>query len=365
MCKRIHASSNNRGGIVMSNGTMKAYRLFELGKQPELVVVEIPEPKTGEVLIKMAAAGLCRSDLESIDHGVPMLPWSGPYTLGHENAGYIEKLGEGVTEFKVGDPVIAHCQSSCGHCEYCLTGKDNFCENLGSRGCWGKQDGGWAQYMIAPARELVALGELDPTDYVPIADAGVTPYNAVRNALPKIPGNGVIAVCGVGGLGFFAVQFLSALTAARIIVLDVNEDRMEEMKQYGADDCVKSDANAAENILKLTDGKGVNAFFDFVGINPTLKTAVQVTKKNGVVSLIGLGGGSVPFGWADVKPGVELVISNGGTLQDLREIIALARRGKITMQIQKYPFSQAFEALDDLRQGKVQGRAVLTFDEFK
>ncbi|MFB4211600.1 NAD(P)-dependent alcohol dehydrogenase [Shouchella sp. JSM 1781072] len=343
----------------MKQAKMKAYRITELGKAPHLQTIDIPQPKYGEVLIRMAGAGICHTDLEVIDHGSPVLPWEGPFTLGHENAGYIEKRGEGVTDFEIGESVIVSTIHSCGYCEYCLSGNDNYCENVSSRGL--REDGGMAEYMIADQRELVSLGELKPSDYVAIADAGLTPYASVKYAREKIPGDGYAVVIGTGGLGFFAIQFLKSLTSATVIALDINEDRLEEMKTYGADVVFKSDEHAKDKIKELTDGKGVHAVFDFVGIDATLKLAAEITKGLGIISLVGLGGGSLPFQWGSVKPGVELRISQGGTLSHLREIINLAKRGQVKMQTQKYDFENLSEALDDLRNGNVKGRAVLTF----
>lgn len=341
---------------------MKAYRINKLGEFPRLEDVEIPKPKNGEILIRMAGAGLCRTDLEVIDHGFNTLKWEGPFTLGHENAGYVEELGEGVTGFEIGEAVIVSTIHSCGHCEMCKSGNDNYCENVSARGL--KEDGGMAEYMIADQRELVSLGDLEPSEYVALADAGLTPYRAVKYAQPKIPGDGVSVVIGTGGLGFFAIQFLAQMTSSRIIAVNRTYSRMVHMTEYGADDLVLLDDNTIDNIMELTDGKGVNAVFDFVGSDQTLEISAKIAKSFGVVSIMGLGGGSLPVNWTTLKPGVEVRISQGGTLTDLKEIIGLAKMGKIQLQLNKYPFSKLDQALNDLRDGKISGRAVLTFEEF-
>ena len=341
---------------------MKAWRINELGKPPVMEEVPIPEPTFGEILIKMKGAGMCRTDLEVIDEGFITVPFEGPFTFGHENAGEVVKLGPGVDTVEVGQNVIVDTLHACGKCQYCLSGRDNFCEVASARGL--KEDGGMAEYMIADAREVAPLGDLDPTEYVALADAGLSPYGAVQTAKPFIPNNGTAVVIGVGGLGFYCCQYLALTTSARVIVVNRSADKMAKMTDFGADELVVLDDNAYDKIMELTDGKGVDAVFDFVGRDNTLELAAQITKGLGLISILGLGGGTLPVSWTTVKPGVMVRLTQGGTITDLYEIMDLAKAGKITVQAQKYPFSKVLEALDDLRNGRVEGRAVITFEEF-
>ncbi len=342
--------------------TMKAWRINELGKLPELEDVPIPEPGYGEILIKMTAAGMCRTDLEVIDEGFITVPFEGPFTLGHENAGTVAKLGPGVDTVEVGDSVIVDTLHACGKCNYCLSGRDNFCEIASARGL--KEDGGMAEYMIADAREVAQLGDLDPTQYVALADAGLSPYGAVQTAKQYIPNNGTAVVIGVGGLGFYCTQYLDITTSARVIVVNRSYDRMAHMTDYGADELVVLDDDAYDKIMELTDGKGVDAVFDFVGRDNTLELAAKITKGLGIISILGLGGGTLPVSWTTIKPGVIVRLTQGGTITDLKEIMDLAKAGKIKVKATQYPFSKLIEALDDLRNSRVDGRAVLTFEEF-
>ncbi len=341
----------------MPQKTMKAYRIQELGKPPVLQEVDVPVPGSGEVLIKMGGAGLCRSDLEVIDHGVELLPWRGPFTMGHENAGWIEALGSGVSGFKVGESVICSCIRSCGHCEACVTGNDNYCEFVSSRGL--AEDGGLAEYMIVEPRELVSLGDMDPRKYAPLADAGLTPYGAVDHARCKIPGNGIAVVIGVGGLGYYAVQFLRELTGARIIAVDVSPERLEVSKKLGVSDVVISGENAADTIMALSDGKGVHAVFDFVGNDATLDLCAKITRGQGIITVNGLGGGTFKATWGYLKPGIDFRFSQGGNLMQLRSMMDLVKRGRISVEVQEFEFSQLYEALDALREGSLKGRAVV------
>ena len=216
--------------------TMKAWRINELGKPPVLEDVPIPEPGFGEILIKMKGAGMCRTDLEVIDEGFITVPFEGPFTFGHENAGTVAKLGPGVDTVEVGQNVIVDTLHACGKCQYCLSGRDNFCEIASARGL--KEDGGMAEYMIADAREVAPLGDLDPTEYVALADAGLSPYGAVQTAKPFIPNNGTAVVIGVGGLGFYCCQYLALTTSARVIVVNRSADKMAKMTNFGADELV-------------------------------------------------------------------------------------------------------------------------------
>ncbi len=341
----------------MEKQKMKAYRILELGKPPVLQEVDVPVPGPGEVLIKMGGAGLCRSDLEVIDHGVEMLPWRGPFTLGHENAGWVETLGPGVSGFEVGEAVICHCMRTCGQCEACITGHDNYCETVSSRGL--AEDGGLAEYMIVEPRELVSLGSMDPRKYAPLADAGLTPYGAVDHARCKIPGNGIAVVIGVGGLGYYAVQFLRELTGARIIAVDVSPERLEVSKKLGASDVVISDESAADTITALSDGKGVHAVFDFVGNDATLDLCAKITRCQGIITVNGLSGGTFKASWGYLKSGVDFRFSQGGSLMHLRAMMDLVKRGKISIEVQAFKFDQLYKALDALREGTLKGRAVI------
>jgi propanol-preferring alcohol dehydrogenase len=337
--------------------TMKAYRIVALGKPPVLEDVSIPEPAYGEVLIRMGGAGLCRTDLEVIDHGVEILPWRGPFTMGHENAGWVAALGPGVAGIDVGDAILCSCIRSCGYCEACITGNDNYCERVSSRGL--AENGGMAEFMIAGRREIVPMGGLDPCVYAPLSDAALTPYGAVDHARSRIPGNGLAVVIGVGGLGYYAVQFLRELTSARIIAVDISPERLAVANDLGASDVLVADDKTADRIMQLSDGKGVHAAFDFVGNDASMALCAAVTRNPGVITVNGLGGGRLDFSWGNVKPGVDVRFSQGGSLIQLRSILDLVARGRISVEIERFGFDQLPKALDALRTGNLKGRAVI------
>ena len=226
-----------------------------------------------------------------------------------------------------------------------------------------KPDGGMAEYMKVKARYLEPLSGLDPVTAAPLADAGMTPMHAINGARYRLtPGSTVVAI-GLGGLGHMGLQILAATTAARIVVLDTDEQKLEYAKEHGADVVLKSDADAAEKILELTGGYGADAVFDFVGVQPTVELATKVIAPDGALRFVGLGEGSFTYAadsLTEVLPwGVDVRRSFGGTRTDLLEVAELARLGKIGIETKQYSLDDGLQAFDDLEAGKVQGRAIL------
>src|SRR5690554_134408 len=233
---------------------MTAYRLLEWGRPAEFVSVDVPTPGPGQVLLKMAAAGLCGSDLHLLDAPPGFFPFDPPFTLGHENAGWVVALGPGATRFAEGDAALASSTSSCGYCEPCLGGWDNYCldsVNMSSRMMTMRVrgigfDGGLAEYVVAPERELVALRNLDPAIAAPLADAGATSYHAVQTALPVLRPGSTAVVIGAGGLGSYAVQYLRLLSPAKVIAVDLSRQRLDYARELGAHGTVLAGDGAEE-----------------------------------------------------------------------------------------------------------------------
>lgn len=340
---------------------MKAWRIEELGKMPVLKEVGIPSPKSGEVLVKMAGAGLCHTDLLIVDDGVEVGPFRGEFTLGHENAGYVAELGEGVTNLTVGDPVVISCTHSCGVCEYCLTGNDNYCTLVKNSSRGINEDGGLAEYVIVPAREVVPLGNVDPTVGCALSDAGLTSFAAVDCCKNYIPANGYTLVIGVGGLGSYAVQYLKLMTGGKVIVANRSDAKLKFAKELGADYAIKSDKNTAEEIMKLTNGRGVDACIDFVGNNASFTLAAKVTKSVGTIVINGITNDALPVAFGRINGGVRVMVSEGGTINHLRQAVALAQTGELRMDVTHYNFEDLPKALSDLRDGKIVGRVVIKF----
>ena len=349
---------------------MKAFRLVAWGQPPEFVDVARPDPGPGEVLVKMRGAGLCRSDLDVMDQTLGSQPFaaviSAGFTLGHENAGLVAGWGAGVTDMAEGEAVVVHHVRSCGHCGFCLDGIEQACQTF-ARGAVTLTrgiglDGGLAEYMVVPRHELVKLGALSPEDSAPLTDAGVTAYRAVRSALHCLKPGSTALVIGLGGLGFYGVQFLRLLTSARIIGTDRVPERLRLAQMAGADAVFLSDSESRDRVMDLTAGRGADVVLDFVGNDATLALAAAVSRPMGRIVLVGLGGGTLPVGWGHIATGAEFAISLGSSRSDLAEVCALAAGGKLQHEVERFAFDDVTLAYDRMRAGTLSGRAVITFD---
>lgn len=328
--------------------------------------VEVPEPGPGQVLVRVGGAGACHSDLHLMEWPEGRVPFQVPFTLGHENAGRVEKLGPGATGFAPGDPVAVYGPWGCGACGACIRGMENVCENWRRRPFRGGglgADGGMAEYLLVPAtRYLVPLGGLDPVQAAPLTDAGLTPYHAVRASAPALRPGGLAVVIGAGGLGQMAVQILAATTGVRIAAVDVSEERVRVAKAMGAEHTVVTGPDARAQVRELNGGRGADVVFDFVGADSTLQLAAGLARPLGRLVLVGAGEGTIPFGFSAVPQECELVVSSWGTLPELAEVIALAERGILHAQVTTFPLERAADAYDALRRGALTGRAVVVPD---
>src|SRR5881398_1180905 len=236
---------------------MKAVRLHQYEEHP--VVEEVAEPKvTGpfDVIVRIGGAGLCRTDLDIIEGqwaeitGVTL-----PYTLGHENAGWVHEIGSAVSNVAVGDTVILHPTPTCGLCQACRAGDDMHCENSTFPGL--NVDGGMAEYLLTSARACIKLDpQTQPKDVAALADAGITAYHAVRKSLPLLYPGTTAVVVGAGGLGHIGIQCLAALTATRIIVVDSHPDALKLASELGAAHTVVGDGTHVDAVKDLTGGQG-------------------------------------------------------------------------------------------------------------
>lgn len=342
---------------------MTAYRLLEWGSKPTFVEIEQPNPGPNEVLVRIGAVGLCHSDILIQDSPAGVWPFDPPFTMGHENAGWIEEVGSEVDSVSVGTPVLVSCVRSCGSCARCFRGEDNYC-------WWSTQyttrgvglDGGLASHMVAPAREVVPLTNLAPRDAAVLSDAGATSYHAVRKALSRLTPGSTAVVIGAGGLGGFAIQYLRLLSSARVIAVDLSASRLEFATQLGADETVLSDESAAEEIQRITAGQGADAIFDFVGVDSTLALAVAVSAPLGRITVCGANPGRVAVGWGAIPGGCEFVVSLGNTLADLRAVVALAEQGKLRIETESFAFAEIEQAYQKLREGALRNRALIVMD---
>ncbi|HEX3779209.1 MAG TPA: NAD(P)-dependent alcohol dehydrogenase [Pseudonocardiaceae bacterium] len=338
---------------------MKAVRLHKYHQQP--VVEEVPDPVIKsplEVIVKVGGAGVCRTDLHIIDG-----QWEAamdpdlPYTIGHENAGWVQEIGSAVTNVQVGDTVILHPTPTCGLCRACRAGQDMHCENSSFPGL--DSDGGMAEYLLTSARACVKLdASTRPQDVAALADAGITAYHAVRKAIPLLYPGTTCVVIGAGGLGHIGIQCLAALTASRIIVVDRNPAALELAGKLGAAHTVVTDGTQVEAVQELTNG-GAEVVLDFVAEEGAEQDGFAMTRPAGSYFVIGYGG-TVHIPTLDIISTERNIIGNiVGTYNELAELMDLAQSGRVTLHTKTYPLADALTAIADLDAGKVRGRAIL------
>ena len=340
---------------------MRAVRVHEYGKDPS--VDDIAEPTLQgplDVLVKIGGAGVCRTDLHIVNGDWAEIQNPAlPYVIGHENAGWVHAVGEGVTNVAVGDTVILHPQPSCGLCRACRAGNDMHCTNAFFPGL-SSNDGGMAEYLRTTARACVKLDpDTDPADVAALADAGITAYHAVRKAVPRLWPGTTAVVQGAGGLGHIGIQALKALCATRVVVVDRNPDALTLAKEIGADETVVADGTHVDAVQELTGGQGADVVFDFVAEQGAENDAWAMTAAGGSDYVIGYGG-ELRAPTLDFVAGEKNVIGNiVGTYADLAELMVLAQAGKVTLHTKQYPLDAALDALHDLDAGQVRGRAIL------
>jgi alcohol dehydrogenase, propanol-preferring len=347
---------------------MQALQLTEWQHEPELREVDPRQPDPGEVLVKVVAAGACHSDLH-LSHDFPpgLVPYDLPFTLGHENAGVVEALGAGVGGLEVGEPVAVYGPWGCGRCPACVHGAENYCDRqaeIGASGGGLGRDGGMASHMIVPAaRYLVPLGDLDPVEAAPLTDAGLTPYHAIRRALPVLPaGSSAVVIGAGGGLGHLAVQILRAVSPAQVIAVDGRPAGLELAARLGAHATVAAGDDAADQIRDLTGGRNADAVFDLVGADATMALGAAVVRPRGHLTVVGIGGGSLSMGFFTIPYEVTLSTTYWGTLPELHELIALAARGDVAPVVQRYSLDHALDAYRAMQDGKLEGRAVIVHE---
>lgn len=331
---------------------------------PSLREVDRPAPGPGEVLLKIAGSGACHSDValyQEFTEGQPG-SFAPPYVLGHEVSGWIEELGPGVSGFRQGDAYLVYGPNGCGHCKACSRGQDTYCENAADvpyAATGIGRDGGMAEYMVTRARNLVPLGDADPVAAAPLADAGLTPYHAIKLSLPHLAGGGRFAlVVGLGGLGQVAVQILTALTGATVIATDMKQDAMDRATVHGAV-TVPGGPDQTAAIREITGGRGVDAAFDLVGAGPTLRTAQACLAQQGRLTVVGIAGGVTEWSFFTNPYEAEITNTYWGTIEELHEVVAMYRAGQIVPDVETYTLDQAPEAYRKLESGELTGRAVV------
>jgi len=329
------------------------------GDRP-LVTEEVPEPQLmghHDVIVRIAGAGLCRTDLHIIE-GIwkDITQRTLPYTLGHENAGYVEDVGDAVTMVQRGDAVICHPLASCGYCEACRRGEDMYCTASYFPGL--SADGGFAEYLRTSDRAMVKLAEgIDPIELAPYADAGITAYRAAKKAARVLRPGDWAAVIGVGGLGHIGLQCLHVLSPASVIAVDASESARELARTLGAE-AVVSGSERVEEVKEKTGG-GCQVVMDFVGELGAEAHSIQMLRQGGTHIVIGYGGTTRVPTIDIIFSEIAIVGSLVGNYTDLSELMKLNEQGRVRLHARRYPLDEINQAISDLDQRKISGRGVL------
>lgn len=339
---------------------MRAVRLHAYNEEP--VLDEVPDVHaTGplDVVVKIGGAGVCRTDLHIIEgqwqdkSGVGL-----PYTIGHENAGWVAEVGSAVTNVAVGDPVILHPLVTCGLCRACRAGDDVHCAASGFPGI--DRDGGYADYLLTNARAVVKLDpSLPPAAVAALADAGLTAYHAVAKAARALrPGDRAVVI-GAGGLGHIGVQVLRALSSAEMIVVDRSPEALQLAQDLGAEHTIVADGTQTQQVLELTGGSGAEAVIDFVGEGGAIEDGVAMLRRAGNYYVIGYGGVLQVPTIDIISTEINFIGNLVGSYNDLVELMVLAAQGKVALHTSTYALGDFDKALHDLDHGNVRGRAIL------
>jgi len=324
---------------------MKAAVFHGNGKGLVIEDLPVPEPRPGEVVIRVAACGLCHTDLHYLDHGVATFK-SPPIVLGHEAAGTITRIGAGVSGVAEGDRVLAPSVWSCGHCRYCRAGRENLCTDLVMPG--NHTNGAFAEFLAVPAKELVRLPASIPLDRACIiADAVSTPFHAVKRR-GRVRAGDTVAVVGCGGVGLNVVQ-CAAVAGATVIAVDLSEERLQLARRLGARHAInpgKTD-RVDKDVRKLTDG-GVDVAFEVVGNPKTIDLAFNLIRKGGRLVVIGFSHDPAPINVGKLMfYELELVGSLGCGAGEYPEIVSLVEAGRITLD----PIVSGTVTLDRINDG--------------
>ncbi len=319
----------------------------------EVKEVPTPSPGRGEVRVRVAGCGMCHTDLHYVDHGVRTFT-PPPLILGHEAAGTIEQLGDGVDDRALGDRVLIPAVLSCGRCRYCRRGRENLCANLAMLG--NHIQGAYAEFVVVPADELVPVPESLPLEQAcVIADALSTPYHAVKYR-GRVRAGDFVAVVGCGGVGLNVVQ-CATLSGGRVLAIDVNEERLETARILGAVETI--DPNSVERVDKhvraLTDG-GVDVAFEVVGGPTTLRMAYGLLRPGGRLCVIGYSHDDLAVSAAKLMfYELEVVGSLGCGGGEYPEIMRLVEAGRLRLEpivSGTLPLEEINDGLDRLREGR-------------
>lgn len=341
-------------------GKMKAAFLREFHNGLSIEETDIPSPGYGEVLVKVRASGLCASDLHIIDGILPSVKLN--FTPGHEMAGEICEIGEGVDGFTIGQHVVTAIDVTCGHCKYCLTGHTNLCRSLRRIGF--ERNGSHEEYAVVPKDNLFPIDASIPFEQAAIIpDAVVCMYHAIKNKGQVTAGDKVL-ILGVGGLGIQGIQ-IAKYFGAEVYATSRQDKKLEIAKQFGADAVINTaKVDLIEEIERLTHGEQCDVIFDNIGLKSSIEDCLKILRPGGKIIVVGYNDPTFEANYQElVIKEKEIIGIRGSSRADLLEAIQLVEKGIIKPHIYKtYRLEEINEALEQLRSGASLGRTVVTFD---
>jgi propanol-preferring alcohol dehydrogenase len=349
---------------------MRSARIVKPNEALEVQELETPKAKGSQVLIKVQSSGVCHSDihlweggyegiegqfLKTTDRGVKY-----PLTPGHEIAGIVDNLGEEAQGFTKNEKVLVYPWIGEGLCPACRSGEENLCDKPRSLGVY--MEGGYAEYVLVPSYKYLLKmdDEMDTNASATLSCSALTAYGAVKNTTLK-PNDNVVIV-GAGGLGLMAIQLAKAVTGSKIIAMDLDDEKLRAAKKNGADNTINSKKeDPVKAVMELTDKIGADAVIDFVNASKTVETDMQFLRRRAKLVLVGLFGGELKLNLVSMPTrAYRLIGSYTGTLNDMIELVSLARRGVIKPLVSnQFKLNQATEALKMLKEGKILGRGVI------
>jgi len=307
---------------------MKAVRLIEVNHPLQMQDVPMPTAAEGDVLVRIKASGICRSDVHYRAGKSPV--WPLPLTLGHEIAGAVEQVGKQVTTVKVGDRVCLHYLLSCGDCYYCSTGNEQFCLQGSMLGHYA--DGGYAEYIAVPERNAVHLPIEIPFDQGAILMcSSATSFHALRKS--RLTAGETVAIFGAGGLGISGIQLAQAFGALDVYAVDINAEKLRLAEKYGAIPVNARSSDPVAEILRPTHNKGVDVSLELIGLPQTMRQAVQCLAVMGRAVVAGISDTPLEINTYQELLGKEneIIGTNDHLLQELPLLIEMTRRGKLNL----------------------------------
>ena len=311
-----------------------------------------PTPGDGEIVVKVAACGVCHTDLHYIDHGVPTFK-KPPLVLGHEASGIVTSVGAGVTDRHEGDRILLPAVLTCGHCTYCREGRENICQNMRMFG--NDIDGSYAEYVVAPAKDSFILPDTIPlVEGSIIADAISTPYHAVKNR-GRVRGGDWVVVFGCGGIGLNIVQVATAF-GANVLAVDLMEPKLEVARSLGAVATVNpNDVERVDKEIRKITGGGADVGFEAIGNPATIAAAFAGIRNGGRLVIVGYTNEKVPLNAGRIMyREMEIVGSLGCRPVDYPRLIEMVAAGRIKVTelvSHRFALDQINDAFDQLRAG--------------